>query len=202
MDWVIVAATVVIALSALMSLWLNWRLSQDNRTLRKIATKPEVVAYLGESRQSPYLIDLVLENVGQGPALDVSYLVEADASDFIKHEVRNLPVGTKRKISSLLPQGESVRRTMGVGNALYSESSEDRLGPFSIRIWYSSLRSECFSSQKFELDILEIGGMAMVQPSEAKSAESLEKIERHLDHVVSGFKRVHVETITTSERKQ
>ena len=44
MDWVIVAATVVIAISACASLWLNWRLSEDNRALRKAETEPEVVA--------------------------------------------------------------------------------------------------------------------------------------------------------------
>ena len=53
MDWVIVAATVVIAFSALASLWLNWRLTQDNRALRKAGSEPEVVAYLGLDERYP-----------------------------------------------------------------------------------------------------------------------------------------------------
>ena len=52
MDWVIVAATVTIACSALASLWLTWRLSQDNRALRRAGTEPEVVAYLGLDQRS------------------------------------------------------------------------------------------------------------------------------------------------------
>ena len=201
MDWVIVAATVVIAVSALASLLLNWRLTQDNRALRRAGTEPEVVAYLEPDRRSGFLLDLVLENVGQGPACDVEYFVDADPADFAKHEVKYVPARTSRKIKSLLPQGERVARFIGVGNRLYSDDEQARLQPFCVRVWYSNLRGERIGPREFPLDVAELGGSVQFEPSEERLAKSLERIERHMGSLARGSKRLRVETITTAERR-
>ena len=202
MDWVIVAATVVIAISALASLALNWRLTQDNRALRKAGTEPEVVAYLGLDARSGFLVNLVLENVGQGPACDVEYLVDADPQVFGDHQVISVVAGTTRKIASLLPQGERRERVLGVGNVLYSEREEDRLPPFPVRVSYSNLRGGVVEPKEYVLDIAELGGARQTEPGEERLADSVEKIEKHLGHFASGFKRLHVETITTADRQE
>lgn len=201
MDWVIVAATVVIAFSAAVSAWLTWRLSQDNRTLLKAGTEPEVVAYLAPDPRSGFLLDLVLENVGQGPACDVEYFVDADPADFAKHKVEYVQARTSRKIKSLLPQGARVSRFIGVGNLLYSEDEEARLQPFRVEVWYSNLRGARVGPKEYALDIAELGGSAQIEPSEERLAKSMEKIEKHIGHFASGFKRLRVETITTAERR-
>lgn len=180
MDWVIVAATVAIAVSAIASLWLNWRLTQDNRALRKVATEPKVVAYLAPDPRSGFLVDLTFANVGQGPACDVEYWIDADPGDFARLEVMHVSAGASRKIASLLPQGEQARRFMGVGNHLYSEDEEARLQPFTVKVWYSNLRGARVGPEEFALDIVEMEGMAQVTPSEERLARSLEKIEVHL----------------------
>ena len=202
MDWVIVAATVVIACSTAASLWLTWRLSEDSRALRRAGTEPEVVAYLAPDPRSGFLVDLVLENVGQGPACDVEYFVDADSADFTKHEVMYVPARTSRKLKSLLPQGERVGRLMGVGNRLYSEDEQARLQPFRVKVWYSNLRGARVGPKEYALDIAELGGSTQNEPGEERLAESVEKIEKHLRHFASGFKRLRVETITTAERRK
>ena len=201
MDWVIVAATVVIACSAVASLWITWRLSEDNRALRRAGTGTEVVAYLGLDQQSGFLVNLVLENVGQGPACDVEYFVEADPQDFAVHKVKSVPARTTRKIRSLLPQGERVERFMGVGNRLYSEDEEARLRPFLVRMSYSNLQGMHIGPKEYPLDVAELGGALMNSPAEERMADSVKKIEQHLGHFSSGFKRLRVETITTAERR-
>ena len=189
MEWVIVAATVVIAFSALASLWLTWRLSQDNRALRRAGTEPEVVAYLGIDPRSGFLVSLVLENVGQGPACDVEFFVEADPQDFADHEVRYVTAGTTQKIRSLLTQGERVERLLGVGNRLFSEDEAKRLQPFRVDVWYSNLRDVRIGPKEYLLDIAELGGATQSTPTDKRLADSLEKIERHLRHLGSGFNR-------------
>ena len=158
MDWVIVAATVTIACSALASLWLTWRLSQDNRALRRAGTEPEVVAYLGLDQSSGFLVNLVLENVGQGPACDVEFFVDADPKDFADHGVMYVTAGTTRKVRSLLPQAERVERLMGVGNRLFGEDEEARLQPFRVEVSYSNLRGVPIGPREYVLDIAELGG--------------------------------------------
>lgn len=199
MDWVIVAATVVIAFSALASLGLTWRLSQDNRALRKAGTEPEVVAYLGIDPRSGFLVNLVLENVGQGPACDVEFFVEADRQDFADHEVMYVTAGATQKIRSLLPQGERVERLLGVGNRLFSDDEAKRLQPFRVDVWYSNLRDVRIGPKEYPLDIAELGGATQSTPTDKRIADALEKIETHLRHFGSGFKRLRVETITTAK---
>ncbi len=201
MDWVIVAATMVIAVSAVASFCVTWRLSQDSRALRKAGTEPEVVAYLAPDPRSGFFINLVLENVGQGPACDVEYFVDADPEDFAKREVRNVAAGVTRKISSLLPQGERVERMLGVGNRLYGKDEDARLRPFRVEVCYSNLRGVRAGPKEYVLDIAEFGGSAEITPAEKRIADSLEKIQTQLGHLSSGFNRLHVETTTTAERQ-
>ncbi len=180
-DWVIVAATVVIAVSALASLWLNWRLTQDNRALRKAGTEPVVVAYLEIKRLSAaYLIYLALENVGQGPALDVEYFVDADPQDFAAHGVLKVPVRTQRKVASLLPQGGRIERFMGGSTTLLGDSEEAGLQPFRVRVSYTNLRGVAAESKEYPQDISEVREVVEVVPSDERIAKALEKIEKHL----------------------
>ena len=201
MDGVIVAATVFIAISAGVSAWSTWRLAKDNRRLLKAGTEPEVVAYLGLDQQSGFLVNLVLENVGQGPACDVEYFVNADPQDFADHKVRHVEAGATRKVRSLLPQGERVERFMGVGNRLYNEEEGTRLRPFRVTVSYSNLRGVRVDPKEYPLDITELRGALMHSPAEERIADSVEKIEKHLEHFGSGFRRLQVETITTAERR-
>ncbi|MDE2669688.1 MAG: hypothetical protein OXI51_08535 [Chloroflexota bacterium] len=192
MDWVIVAATVVIAFSAAVSLGVTWRLSQDSRALRKAGTEPEVVAYLALDATSPSVINLVLENVGQGPACDVDFFVDADAEDFSEHSVRFVTARSRQAIA-LLPQGQRIERMMGPGWDLMKE--EDPLPPFWVEVSYENLRGVRSESQPFKLDVSEFGGSLAGWPADERSAESLERIERHLGQLARDVSFVRLDAV-------
>lgn len=205
MDWVIFAATIVIAIAAVLSagsavtsVVLTRRLSEDNRALRKAGTEPEVVAYLALDPVSPSVINLVLENVGQGPACDVDFFVDANPEDFSEHSVRFVAARSRQSIT-LLPQGQRIERMMGPGWDLMKE--EEPLPPFWVEVSYENLRGVRGEPQSYKLDVSEFGGSLADWPADERTAQSLEKIERHLDHFASGLNRLHVETITTAERQ-
>ncbi len=200
MDGVIVAATVVIALSALASLWLNWRLTEDNRALRKAGTEPEIVAYLGLDPTIPSLINLVLENVGQGPACDVEFFVDAEPEDFSERDVRLVMARSRQRVG-LLPQGQRIERMMAPGWDLMSE--DNPLPPFRVELSYANLRGTRFGPVvSDDLDVSQFEGALAGTPPDERVADAVEKIEKHLEHFGSGFKRLHVETITAEERRK
>ena len=201
MDWVIVAATVVIACSAVVSAWLTWRLSRDNRTLLKAGTEPEVVAYLGLDERYPSVVNLVLENIGQGPACDVEFFVDADPADFADHEVSHVTAGSRRKISSLLPQGGRIERRMAAGFQLLKEEENATLRPFRVEVSYSDLRGARAGPRGYMLDVSDFGGALSSRPADERTAESLEEIKKHLGHFASGFSRLHVQTTTAAEQE-
>ena len=200
MDWVIVAATVVIAVSALASLGVTWRLSEDNRALRKAGTEPEVVAYLGLDPTAPSLINLVLENVGQGPACDVEFFVDAEPEDFSERGVRFVTARSRQRVG-LLPQGQRIERMMAPGWDLMKE--DNPLPPFRVELTYANLRGTRFGPLVSEhLDVSQFEGALADRPPDERVADAVEKIEKHLGHFGSGFKRLRVETITTADRQK
>lgn len=209
LDWVIVVATVVIATmaavsagSAVVAAVLTRRLTQDNRALLKVGTEPEVVAYLGMERRSTYLVHLVLENVGQGPACDVEYFVDADPQDFADHGVLRVPANTQRKIASLIPQGERSQRLMGGSLELLGGGGQPALQPFRVRVSYVNLRGVRVEAKEYTLDVSELREVVEVEPSGERLANSLEKIEKHFASVRGTSDRLRVETITTAERRE
>lgn len=201
MDWVIVAATVVIAFSAIASLWLNWRLSQDNRALRKAGTEPEVVAYLAPLGKYRAFFHLVLENVGQGPARDVELFVDAKPSDFDGFDVQDVVPGMRRKVRSLLPQGGRVEVMMGAHYKLSKNEGKDVLPAFYVEATYTNLRGAAISPRRHRIDVSEFSGRFLVNNPEVEVADAVKKIEKHLGHFASGDQHLHVETITTTERE-
>ncbi len=201
MDWVIVAATVVIACSAVVSAWLTWRLTRDNRTLLKAGTEPEVVAYAAPLGRDNAVFHLVLENVGQGPGRDVEFFVDASPNDFAGFNLRDLVPGRRRKVRSLLPQGGKVEVMMGVHHELFKNKGQDVLPPFYVEVNYANLRGLPSPSRRHRIDVSEFSGPHLVGAPDVEAADSLKKIEKNLEHFANGFKRLHVEMITTAERE-
>ena len=128
-------ATVVIALSATITVLLTRNLANENRLLRKAGTKPKVVAYLKLDPHRFNVINFVLANVGQGSARDVEFTFHADEADFESHRVaiRN---DSERTLTTLLPQGERIESFFGTASELMSEP---QLRPFSVCVRFVTL---------------------------------------------------------------
>ena len=73
--------------------------------------------------------------------------------------------------------------------------------PFHIEVSYTNLRGVKSPSRRHLIDVSEFSGPFLPGAPEVEVADSLKKIEKHLGHFASGFKRLRVETITTAERR-
>ena len=58
-------ATLIIAGSAIISVWISKELAKENRLLRKASTEPEVAAFLKPDSRRNHVVYLVLANRGQ-----------------------------------------------------------------------------------------------------------------------------------------
>jgi hypothetical protein len=70
-DWLAVAAVAQVVVLLFAALYAR-RQVREARSLRAVQTRPYVVVYFETSRVARHLIDLVVENIGQTPALNVS----------------------------------------------------------------------------------------------------------------------------------
>lgn len=156
MDGVVVAATVVIACSAIASLCVTWRLSEDNRALRKAATEPNVVAYLDvaagyygpeqyQARETYTDIVVAFANVGESPARNVAASSNSDLHELADSHA-TAPNG---RIVNLLPPGQTHNYRLGLLDTLVNP---DPMKPFDVEVVWKDLGGRSYL-KKYELDV-------------------------------------------------
>ena len=194
-------ATVIIAISAGITVWLTHSLIAENKLLRKIGDEPNIVVYLEEDDQRPQQINLVLVNVGRGPARNIGFQyngISEDKADscglLLKNDHERTPIG-------FLPEGKDIHVLFGSAIELLSEP---KLPPITVEVQWENLnekQDEC----KYRVDISQFNSLFSSGASATnKIAASLEKIAKRLDGFAKGNKqeRLRVETITTVEAKK
>ena len=190
-----IVSTVAIALFAGATVFVTLLLARDNRALLKAGTEPEVIAYLSQDRRGSGLMNLVLENVGQGPACDVKYWIDASPADFANHSVDMLVPGTTRKVRNILPQGGKVNLFLTSSFSLFNGKDGTQLAPFNVEVCYSNLRNSRSKPRLFELDISQFKNEVIETPNEKKIVEGLTKVSKDLQSVKQELQHFRVALI-------
>ena len=157
---VTVVATCVIALSAVVTVFLTFLLAKENRILRRSGTDPEVAAYLTSDPQKRHNVMFVLANVGQGPATQVAFKVRGERNEFLSHRVAfAFSDRSDFKGPSFLPQGARVESFFGMGPALLQRPA---LQSFDVLISYKDLRGRSIK-RTCRLDVTELDWISWTQ---------------------------------------
>jgi len=100
-------AAAVTALATVAIAALTFKLAIENKKLRKAGSEPKIAAYLAPHPHGVGAVNFILANIGQGPALNVKFLLEYDEDDFTNHNVliQNSP---ERSALTIIPQGEKI----------------------------------------------------------------------------------------------
>ena len=161
-------ATLIIAVSAIMSVWISKQLAKENRLLRRASTEPEVAAFLKADSRHNRAVYLVLANVGQGPAKNVMFNIRASMDDFMRHEVSSVPpTNTVVKAASFLPQGESLETFFGMSPIL---SEQPPLQPFEVLVTYEDLKGTSREAT-YGLDVAEHNWISWLAPNNTQHHE-------------------------------
>lgn len=185
--------TCVIAFASVVQLIVAWSLARDNRLLRKAGTEPEVVAYLLPRHDG--VINLIIANIGRGPAKDIDFRVIGDKADFETHEVQL--VDTARPPITLLPQDDRISTAFGIGSTL---GGDPALKPFSIEITFSDMNGK-LRKWKQQIDVRQYEFLRTFgEPAQDKIARSIDNIEKEMKNW--HHLRLRVETMTAEEARQ
>ena len=176
-------ATVVIAASAGVTVWLTRSLAKENRLLREAGMEPRVVAYLKLDPHKSNLVKFVLANVGQGPARDVEFTFQAGEDDFENHAVfiRN---SSDRTLTTMLPQGERIETLFGLGAKLMEEP---KLEPFTVSVKFHDLSGKDHSDE-YKLNVAQFTGFVPGSTPEYESVRALERIETGIGRLVKAIR--------------
>ncbi len=149
-------------------------LADENQKLRKDAKSPQILAKLKPMADAGDFIQLVLNNMGQGAALNVKFRLEGDEEDFKSHEMTSV----RRGLSPInfMSQGESEIYELGPGRTLFADPP---MKPFSVVINYEDVDGQSYE-KRIVLDVQQFDGLAWSGASVAwRQMEALEGIAKH-----------------------
>ena len=149
-------------------------LADENQKLRKDAKSPQILAKLKPMAYAGDFIQLVLNNMGQGAALNVKFRLEGDEEDFKSHEMTSV----RRGLSPInfMSQGESEIYELGPGRTLFADPP---MKPFPVVINYEDVDGHSYE-KRIVLDVKQFDGLAWSGASVAwRQMEALEGIAKH-----------------------
>jgi len=184
---------VVSAVAAFIVMALTKTLATDNRLLRKAGTEPEVVAYLLPDERHINILNLVVANVGRGPARNIELEFIGDRELLQKQGARLLQK-PKLPILPWLPQDERFVQIFGNAFDLL-----DGVPPpeFKIQARFEDTTGKQRTTVS-RINIAEFDGLSRIQGPEHEIAGALKLIAKTVEGW-NGFTRLKVETISAAE---
>lgn len=186
-----------VAISTAIYAILTWRLTSETVKMRKAQTEPQVAMYLQPCQASFSFFDLIVKNIGSGPAYDVKFEVieEFDVKegrklsevDFIKEGIAYMP-----------PNYNIVSFFFGVLGQ-YNEIIDKRL---KIKVLYKNLYKKPLS-ETITINMSQFKGRQRLGDDSINTiAKNIEDIQKEVHNLVSGFCRLKVDNYTARDREK
>jgi hypothetical protein len=191
----------VVAISTVVYAVLTWRLVSETRKMRHAQTEPKVAVTYRSREEWMALVDIVVKNIGLGPAYDIKFeiapVTDGGASQELIKELmeRNF---MNAGLSFLAPDQE-VSSFFTNATDKFEEKMASRL---SIKASYKSATGEQYLSE-YLIDLSELRGMERIgEPPLYKIAKNVEKIAENIKGVASGNRRVKTDIYTSEDREK
>lgn len=194
-----VVFTAVVTISTVVYAFLTARLASETRKMRLAQTDPKIEVVVKPREEWINFMNLYVRNIGMGPAYDLNFQFHAEAS----------PEGAEMLIKDFtesaflksglryLGPGEKAESNVTAIHEGYDKKIEAVLG-VQVRYRNSSGRE---IKETFRLDFSEFRGLSRLgEPHLYAIAQSLSKIQKDVDHIASGFRRLRVDVFTEEDR--
>lgn len=193
--------TAVVTVATAVYAALTWVLVKETRMMREVQTEPKLQITVSSLDFAIHIVRLHVRNVGLGPALNVAFkpkvLAGGQSAEKLLAEftdVNFFSVGLKY----FGPGQERV--------SAYTQLTEDHDGKMAsvlaIDVTYSSATGKSYSDS-LVVDMSELkGGYQLGKPHAYAIAQSLEKIQKDIHHLTTGFHRIKANIYTSEDRAE
>lgn len=193
-DLIILFFTIVVGISTVVYAILTKKLVDETRRMRKSQIDPEVSVSLVHNEISISFIDFKVENIGMGPAYDVTFKIIED----FQMERRNLSdVGfIKHGIKYLSP-----KQVMSFFIASFIDNPEELAKKeIKLSVSYKNAIDELFD-RTYILSFAQYSSFTKLgTPPLHKIANNIEKMREDLHSIIDGFKRINVNIYNRKDR--
>lgn len=191
----------VVTLATAIYAALTWQLVSETRRLRKVQTEPKLEITLRSVNEAIHIQRLYVRNIGLGPALRITFnprvvaggdggmalLLEFTEKNFFSTGISYLGPGEKRY-------------------SHYTQMHEDYdakiASILAFDVSYYSSTKETYN-ETLVIDMSELkGSYQLGKPHLYSIAQSLEKLQKDVGHILSGFKRIRTDVYTSDDRAE
>jgi hypothetical protein len=177
----------LVAIATIVYAILTWRLVSETRKMRESQTEPKLSVTIQPREEWINLIDMVIKNIGLGPAYNIKFKVKPDfeykkgkfLSDlgFMKNGLRYL--APNQKIQFFL-------------TSMIDNFEEKVKNSFEIKIIYQNSIAKKYEDV-YVIDFSHLIGLSQLgEPPLYKLAKNIEKIQKDIHHLSTGFHKMKV----------
>ncbi|RLJ09256.1 MAG: hypothetical protein DRP13_00590 [Candidatus Aenigmatarchaeota archaeon] len=175
----------IVALATVVYAILTWKLVSETKELREAQTEPRISVIYQPREEWINFIDLVIKNIGLGPAYDIKFEITPDFEYRKGHFLSELNF-MKKGIKYLAPN----QRIQFFLTSMVEDFENKIKKPFTIKVIYKNKFGKKYS-ESFVIDFSELVGLGQLgEPPLHKIAKNIENIQRDIHHLSTGFHRL------------
>lgn len=188
----------VVAISTLFYAILTWRLTSETTKMRKAQTEPKISIFLQTCRVGMGFFDLIVKNIGLGSAYNVRFKVLEEFNvrgdrklsdiDFIHEGIKYMPPNYSVQTFFLQLMGDHYKEIIDKNirvQAIYENSKGEKISEI-INLNMSQFKGR----QRLGDDPMNV------------IAKNIEKIQRDIHGLSSGFHHLRIDTCTSKDREK
>lgn len=193
--------TAVVTLSTVVYAILTGVLVAETKRMREVQTEPKIEITLKPFESAINIVRLHIKNIGLGPAENLKFKTSVISGGSAAEEL--LAEFTEMNFFT------TGLKYFGPGQEIYSNYSQmtkdyDQKieSIFSFELQYKSVTGSKYK-EKTIIDMSEMkGSYQLGTPNLYAIAQSLDKIQRDIGHITSGFKKLKTDIYTHEDRKR
>jgi len=193
--------TAVVTISTVIYAALTGKLVKETRIMREVQTEPKIHITVEGFDFAIHIVRLNIQNIGLGPAENLKFAPSVISGGESASNLLN-----EFTESNFFNTG---LRYFGPGQNIYSmytQTTQDYEGKsssvLSFTLSYKSATGKEYN-EEIIVDMSEIKGRySLGKPSLRSVADSLEKIQKDVGHLTSGFKHIKADVFTGEDRRK
>ncbi len=174
--------------------FLTWRMVRETKRLREIQSEPNISIYFKSKEEYIGLIDLIIRNIGQGPAFNIKFTVSPDFKYTDQKNISELNL-FKNGVHHLAP-GQQIVFFL---NSLVVMIDKKLCMNFDVAANYENAVRKKYQNT-YNIDLSEIVGLRRVgEPPLRKISDHLEKMKEAMEKMISYYPQLKVITYTKKD---
>jgi hypothetical protein len=197
----IVIFTTIVAVSTIVYALLTYVLVNETRKMRHAQTEPRLDIICKPREEWIALIDIVIKNIGLGPAYGIKFdIISLTKGKITTELIKELK--EKKFLSTGLNYLSPGQEISSFFTNTHEKFEEKMVSQILIKVSYKNASGQKYRD-RYVIDLSEFKGMQKIgEPPLYKIAKNIEAIKKDIGYFASGFKRLRADIYTSEDRQR